>query len=401
MASIGENELTTEQITNTFTFNKEITSGLHLNAVVGYEYLKFTSKGFSLSGNGTPGIGFGNYGLDYTNYVQFSDPTSRSISSFIDPLSELQSFFARTIFNYREKYLLTATFRADGSTKFGANNKYGYFPSFALAWMISKENFFKVDQINSLKIRTGWGKTGNQEFPPGSSQALYAFQNNGSITQINSPNPDLKWQSDTQFDLGLDFSIFNNRISGTVDYFNKNTTNLLFPSPPIQPAPPSSTIRWINLDGQIQNKGIEILIGGDVIRGKKFNWNLSVNMTFLQNNVSGMPAPIPTAFLSGPIETIQNGFPMEAFYTRKFLGIDKATGCSMYQDNGNTLYYVGNPNPKTLLGISTTLRYEKLSLTANMVGSYGQEIFNNTLMSLLNVEVFRGEIWLSLCTRIQ
>ncbi len=389
-ANIGENELTTEQITNTLSFNKQISRDLHLNAVAGYEYMKFTSKGFRLSGFGTQDVGFGTYGLDYTNYVQYSDQSNRSISSYIDPLSELQSFFARTIFNFRDRYLLTATFRADGSTKFGSNNKYGYFPSFALAWIISKEKFFKVDQINSLKIRGGWGETGNQEFPPGSSQALYAFQNNGSVTQLNSPNPDLKWQTDQQYDIGIDFSILNNRISGTVDYFNKNTTNLLFPSPPIQPAPPGSAVTWKNLPGQIQNKGLEILISGDVIRSKKFNWNLSVNMTFLQNNVAGMPAPIPTAFLGGPVETIQNGLPMEAFYTRKFLGLDKATGRSLYQDNGNTVYYVGNPNPKTLLGISTTFRYEKFSLVANMVGSYGQDIFNNTLMSLLNVGGIKG-----------
>jgi len=103
-----------------------------------------------------------------------------------------------------------------------------------------------------------------------------------------------------------------------------------------------------------------------------------------------MPAPIPTAFLSGPIETIQNGLPMEAFYTRKFLGLDKATGLSMYQDNGNTLYYVGDPNPKILLGISTTFKYEKLSLIANLVGAYGQDIFNNTMMTLLNVTGIKG-----------
>ena len=124
------------------------------------------------------------------------------------------------------------------------------------AWNISKEKFFKIDLINSLKIRGGWGKTGNQEFPPGSSQALYAFQNNGNIIQINSPNPDLKWQSDRQYNIGIDFSIFNNRISGTMDYFSKTTTNLLFPSPPIQPAPPGSTVKWINLDGEIINKGL-------------------------------------------------------------------------------------------------------------------------------------------------
>ena len=390
-ATIKQSELITEQITNTLDFNKEIFNDLHLNAVAGYEFMKFTNRGFGLSGNGAQGVGFGNYGLDYTNYVQFSDVNGRSISSYIDPSSALRSFFGRTIFNYKEKYLLTATFRADGSSKFGTNNKYGYFPSFAFAWNISKEDFFKVDLINSLKIRGGWGKTGNQEFPPGSSQALYAFQNNGTIIQINSPNPDLKWQSDRQYNIGIDFSIFNNRLTGTLDYFSKTTTNLLFPSPPIQPAPPGSTVRWINLDGEIINKGLEVLINGTIISKEKFSWDLSINATFLKNNVSGLPTSVSTGSISGvPVEIIQNGFPMQTFYTRRFLGLDKATGFSVYEDNGHTSYNVGDPNPKTLLGISSTFRYKKFSLIANMNGSFGQDIYNATLMNLLNVGGIKG-----------
>ena len=165
IASVGNNELTTKQVTNTLNFSKEILTDLKLDAVAGFEYTKFSNLGFSASGNGADS-GFGNFGLDYTNYIQYSSLTGRSISSYIDPTSELQSFFGRTIFNYRDKYLLTATFRADGSSKFGANNKYGYFPSFAAAWNINKEKFFKIDFVNSLKLRAGWGKTGNQEFPP-------------------------------------------------------------------------------------------------------------------------------------------------------------------------------------------------------------------------------------------
>jgi TonB-linked SusC/RagA family outer membrane protein len=391
-ATIKQSELITEQITNTLDFNKEIFDDLHLNAVAGYEFLKFTNKGFGLSGNGAQPAGFGNYGLDYTNYVQFSDVNGRSISSYIDPSSELRSFFGRTIFTYKDKYLLTATLRADGSTKFGANNKYGYFPSFAFAWNISKEKFFKVDLINSLKIRGGWGKTGNQEFPPGSSQALYAFQNGGgNIIQINSPNPDLKWQSDRQYDIGVDFSMFNNRITGTMDYFSKTTTNLLFPSPPIQPAPPGSTVRWINLDGEIINKGFEVLINGTIIRKEKFSWDLTVNATFLKNNVSGVHTPVFTGDIGGsPVEIIQNGLPMGTFYTRIFLGLDKSTGRSVYEDDGNTFYDVGDPNPKTLLGISSTFRYKKFSLIANLNGSFGQDIYNATLMQLLNVGGIKG-----------
>ena len=384
-AALANNELITEQITHTLNFNKKIFNGLNLNAVAGYEYMKFTTKGFNLSVLGNYNGGFGSYGIDYTDYIQYSDAQgSRNVTSYLDPSYELQSFFGRTIFNYREKYLLTATFRADGSTKFGANNKYGYFPSFAVAWNINKEQFFKADWVNSLKLRIGWGKTGNQEFPPGSSQALYAFQNGGGLGQVNNPNPDLKWQSDRQYNIGIDFSVLNNRLSGTLDYFNKNTTNLLFPSPPIQPAPPSSAVRWINLDGHIINKGLEVLINGAIIRKKDFSWDLSVNVTFLHNNVSGLSVPIYTGDVGAPIEIIKNGLPIDAFYTRKFLGLNDS-GQSVYQGGVDSFYYVGNPNPSTLLGISSTFRYKKISLTANLNGSFGQKIFNASFYSSLNV----------------
>ncbi len=129
---------------------------------------------------GIEGVGgFGNFGLDYTNYIQYGNPSNRIIGSFMDPDYEIQSYFARAAFNYRDKYLLTGTFRSDGSTKFGENNRYGYFPSFAAGWIISKEDFFNVPFINSMKIRGGWGKTGNQEFPSGASQGRYGLNSSG------------------------------------------------------------------------------------------------------------------------------------------------------------------------------------------------------------------------------
>jgi iron complex outermembrane receptor protein len=127
-----------------------------------------------------------------------------------------------------------------------------------------------------------------------------------------------------------------------------------------------------------------MLINGAIIRDKKFNWDLSLNATFLQNTVRDIPAPVYTGFVAGPIQVIQNGQPMQTFYTRKFLGMDKGTGLSVYEDDGNTFFYVGNPNPKTLLGISTTCQYKKFSLTANMFGAFGHDIYNVTLMAFVN-----------------
>ena len=396
-ASIATNELTTQQLTHTLNFNKKIGSDLNLNAVVGFEYLKFTNKGSSLSAYGPdiPG-GFGSYGLDYTDYIQYSNSANRTITSFVDPVSELQSYFGRAILNYKDKYLLTGTIRADGSTKFGANNQYGYFPSFSAAWNIDREDFFETGFLTALKLRASWGKTGNQEFPAGAAQAKYSFTTNGGLGQVNNPNEDLKWQSDKQENIGLDFGLMKGRITGTVEVFKKTTTDLLFPSAPIQPAPPGSVVRWVNLDGEIVNKGIEASINAAIVNQKDFNWDFGVNASFIKNNVTGLSAPIYTGGLHGQgvsgtlVETIQNGLPLNAFFTRRFEGFDKTSGQANYTDAGATFYYVGNPNPKTILGISTSLRYKALSLTVNMNGAMGQYIYNNTLNNVINVGSIAG-----------
>lgn len=391
-ALIGSNELVTQQSTHTLNFNHAVTSKLNLIALAGFEYLKYTNSGFSMNGYGAAGGGFGNYGLDFTNYIQYSNPTNRGIGSFSDPSYEIQSYFGRATLNYNDKYILTGTFRADGSSKFGIKNKYGYFPSFSGAWNISKEDFFKVSFIKSMKIRGGWGKTGNQEFPSGSAIRRYGFGGDGvSLNIVNNANENLKWQSDRQFNIGTDITVLNNRITLTVDYFNKKTTDLLFPSESIVPFGAAGAVTWNNLAGNIVNKGFEFAVNASIIKGNDFNWDLGVNATFIKNNVSGLPSSINTGALDGQgisgstVEVIRNNLPINSFVTRKFLGFDKASGLANYADGGDVLYYAGSPNPKTLVGFSTTLQYKKLSLTANMNGAFGQLIYNNTLNNVINV----------------
>jgi len=253
-----------------------------------------------------------------------------------------------------------------------------------------------VDFISDLKVRGGWGKTGNQEFPSGSSQKRYTFRSNGGLGQSNNPNPDLKWQSDEQYNFGVDFALLNNRITVTADYFNKVTTDLLYPTFPIQPAPPGSVVTWKNLDGKIENKGFEISANAAIVKGNDFNIDLGVNATFIQNNVSGLSAPIQTGSLSGQgitgttVEVIANNLPINAFYTRHYEGMDKTSGLAIYTDEGNTFFYEGNPNPSTLLGINATIAYKKLSLIVNMNGAFGQKIYNNTLNNVINVGDIKG-----------
>jgi iron complex outermembrane receptor protein len=177
-----------------------------------------------MNGYGQSGVagGFGNYGLDFTNYIQFSNATNRGVGSFADPSSELQSYFGRADLNYNDRYLLGVTLRADGSTKFGASNKYGYFPSISGRWNVSKESFFKSGFINNLSLRAGWGKTGNQEFPAGAAVYRYGFSgdNSGGTPALNVGNDSLKWQSDVQYNLGVELTLLNNRVSVTMDCYS-------------------------------------------------------------------------------------------------------------------------------------------------------------------------------------
>lgn len=395
-AAIGDRELVTQQITHTVSVSKKLTTNLNLDGVIGYEYLKFNNKGSSMSANGPAG-GFGQFGLDYTNYIQYGDKATYNVNSFVSPLVELQSYFARAAFNYRDKYLLTGTIRTDGSSRFGENNRYGVFPSFAAAWNVSREDFFHVNAINNLKLRLGWGKTGNQEFPAGSAIARVGFGGNGVLSgQINYDNPDLKWQSDRQYNIGVDLSFLKSSLNVTIDYFNKKTTDLLFPVIADPNGPISSTIKWSNLTGYVENKGVEASVNANIINQRDFSWDFGVNASYINNKVHDLVAPIYTGTLNGQgitgtlVQTIQNGLPINAFWTRNFLGMDKSTGLATYEDEGNTFYYVGNPNPKTLLGISTNLRYQKLSLTINMNGAFGQSIYNNTLNNVINVGNIRS-----------
>ena len=383
-AFIGNQEQTNTQITNTLNFTKDISSDLNLNAVVGHEWLTFDSKG-----NGIRALDFANVGLAYYNIMQYSTQTSRDVFSFANPTTELQSYFARAIVNYKDKYMLTGTFRADGSTRFGENNKYGYFPSVGVAWNISKEDFMASNRlISNLKLRLGWGQTGNQEFPSGASLDRFGLGQQ-SISQTNYGNPDLKWETSTTTNVGIDFNVLNDRLSGSIDYFYKKTTDVLFEQNIVQPAPGGRI--WINLDGYVLNKGVEIMLTAALKRSQDINWNLSTNVSFLKNTVSGVRGFYETGALRGQgfsnvvAQRVVAGQPLNVWYLRQFEGLDKSTGQSVYTDAGNTLFYSDSPNPDVLLGVSTDFSYKRFTATINMNGTFGHYIFNNTAASVLGI----------------
>ncbi|MGK2862697.1 MAG: TonB-dependent receptor domain-containing protein, partial [Chitinophagaceae bacterium] len=385
LAGIANNQQTNTQVTNTLNYNKQITSAINLNAVVGHEWLTYDDKGSFLFGRD-----FQNLGLNYYDILGYSTQGDRNLGSFASPTTELQSFFGRAILNYNDKYLLTATFRADGSTKFGENNKYGYFPSVGVAWNISKEDFLAGNGIiNNLKLRLGWGKTGNQEFPSGASRDRYGLGQQ-SIGRLNFKNEDLKWEESTTTNAGIDFSILQDRLSGSIDYFYKKTTDVLFESTFAAPGPSTGLI-WKNLDGYVLNKGVEITLYGNVLNKKDMTWNVGTNISFLKNTVQGLSGFYETGQLRGQGfsnvrgQRVISGQPINVWYLRQWEGIDKNTGKDILTDGGATLFYVGSPNPKTLLGISTDFTYKKFVATVSMNGTFGHYLYNNTAATVVGI----------------
>jgi iron complex outermembrane receptor protein len=384
IALYGNNELNTQLFTHTLNYIKDISDNFSINALLGYEFQQFSFRGASIVGQD-----FTTSDIPYTNILQNASQSSIRANSFSDPKSELQSFFGRAIINLMNKFTITATMRADGSSKFGKNNRYGYFPSFAAAWNLMNEPFLKGSStFNQLKFRVGYGLTGNQEFPAGSAQNQYTL-GQGSLSLANVANPDLKWETTKQLNVGVDFSTLGGKWSGAVDYFYKNTTDLLFNFASIQPAPASRY--WINLPGKLINSGVELALNTALIKKPAINWNLGVNASFLHNELKNYTGPtVLTGALSG--QGVSNTFsqrlasnqPLNSFYIREYTGLD-ASGNSTYRSKGDSSYFVGDPNPNVLIGISTDISHEKWTLTISANGAFGHQIYNNTLNSVLPI----------------
>ena len=382
--------LTSQIITHTLNYHTNLTEDLTLNALAGFEYWKSNFGNSSYSGQTF------NFNLNELQLVpgQYTDnlgnaKTVGTPSVFRDITTETQSLFARVELNYKDRYHFTGTFRDDGSSKFGSANKHGYFPSFGAKWTISGEDFMKDSKtFSNLAIRGTWGITGSQDFPAGAAIDQYSIGTYNSGGQSNVGNTNLKWEKTTQFDFGLDFGFLNNRIYGSVDYYNKNTTQILFQSIVIQPGP-GLGYYWINLPGHLKNQGAELTLGAAIVQTRDFDWNLNFNMAYNKNKITDFPAGL--AIYTGQVngqgvsgtlsQVITNNQPVDEFWLKKFTGFDQK-GNQTYANNPS---FAGDPNPKWLYGGSTSLRYKKATLTLSGGGNGGYLILNNTAISVTNL----------------
>ncbi len=386
-ATVAQNELLVKQVTNTLSYINDFGSNFSLNAVIGHEYLET-----NFSGNSDYARGFARADVPLYAIMPTSEPSTRRTNSFINPTEKLQSFFGRAIVNLYDKFSITGTVRADGSSKFGRENRYGVFPSVAAAWTLSKETFLQgLRPVNDLKLRASWGTTGNQEFPAGAAQRLYVLTgaNPATFQQSQIPNPDLKWESTTTINVGIDFAILNSKLTGSVDYFNRDTKDILFPREAADPVTPNGAIKWENIPGNVINSGFEFAVNGTILSKSDFTWNLGVNATFLKNKLTNFGVlQLPTGEVNGQglsgaySQLLINDRPLNSFYLKNFIGIDKTTGISLYE-GGEERFFLGSPNPTTLLGFSTSASYKKLNLEINMNGAFGHSVYNNTANAVL------------------
>ncbi|MES2775503.1 MAG: SusC/RagA family TonB-linked outer membrane protein [Bacteroidota bacterium] len=394
-AAIGNAVLTSQTFSHTLNLRTPISNNLSLEAVAGYEYFKTDFSGGSVTASGF------NTNLDQTNRIDIpytklfqNAKTQGPYFTFANPTGEIQSFFGRATFNFMDKLVLTASVRADGSSKFGKNNRYGYFPAVGVRWVASNEGFMKNSNLfSNLAIRASYGQTGNQEFPAGSSQEQFGLPSYNNAPQVVNGNPDLKWEITNSFNVGADFAFAKGKIYGSIDYYNKNTSDILFQTSAIQPAP--SSVTFVNLaDAKLINSGVELALGSNIVDRKDFGIEANVNVAYNKNNVKDFKDPLTKLDLlvstgqvngqgvSGTLaQVITNNNPVNVYYLKPFLGYD-ATGNQLIGANPG---FAGDPNPSVLAGFSTTIRYKKFSFGINMGGAFGFLIYNNTATSVTNI----------------
>lgn len=387
----------TFQNSNVLTFHRLFAEKHDLTITAVEESTISTNNNFSANGAGLSTISNGYYNLGLN--------ASQSISSGYSQWSML-SFMGRAAYNYMGKYLLTATVRRDGSSKFQGNNKWSNFPSLSVGWKLSEESFIKdLNIFPSLKLRAGWGVTGNQSIGPYSTLGLLSPVNYsyGTATSYqgyavgNPSTPDIKWETTKQTDIGIDVSFFSGRLNLTADYYNKNTTDMLLFTQIDNYLGGGSLLKNI---GSMNNKGFEFLIDANIIEGENFKWNTGLNASLNRNKVVSLGgadmikrARIGGGLINSDIQVIKVGESLGAFYLIPWEGVhqtDDATlgrkaGDYKYTDvNGNgTIGYddmviAGNATPKITWGFNNNLAFKNFEMNIFIQGAQGNKVFNAT-----------------------
>jgi TonB-linked SusC/RagA family outer membrane protein len=408
----GKNGVASKYSSNNHSDNMELTAkynstiGLHkFSALAGYSYEYNVGESMYAYNYNFPSDSY-----SYNNLEQgyaLKDGKADLGSGKSD--SKLIGFFGRVSYGYADRYNILASIRKEGSSKFGDNFKWGVFPSVSLGWTISNESFMKgLSLINNLKLRTGYGITGVIPNDPYKSKTLLKydpngyFYNNGNwvkgLVPGSNPNPDLRWEKSAELNLGLDFALLNNRISGSIDVYSKKTTDMLWEYN--VPAPPNLYNSTLANVGEMSNKGVEIALSGTPIKTKDFDWKsdltfshnknelLSLSNDFYQiegNFINTGDCGDPISF---PTHRLEVGKSLGNFWGLKSVDISdkgkwiietpagekKELDKTMYNDKNKQ--YLGNGIPKFNAGWVNTFRYKNIDLSLVFNGAFGFKILN-------------------------
>ena len=432
----GEVHAKNELMEITLNYNKDFGNS-KLDVLAGYSYQKFNRYGSDATG-----WGFGTTVLtemyqDMQNSIDiidrsiagsyqqfgysssgvfvnrlFPDPTTTNQSSpsgvavkslalnTYNTTDELQSYFARVNYTIADKYLFTATLRADGSSKFGGANQYGYFPSGAFAWKINEEDFIGGN-FSTLKLRLSAGITGNQDglgygnFIQRERFAGAGVDNGGAInvpglSTVSFANPDLKWEETTSYGAGLDFGFGNDRLTGSIDVYRKETKDLLLVVQAAQPSPQPTFFQ--NLDASVLNQGVEFAINYDIVDQKDFTWNANFNIAYNKNELQNFNGQIPAGTIYGQglsqafSQILAGGYPLYSYYLRQFEGFDDNG-----QPIGDVQDFVGKSAlPDLTSGFSTSFSYKNWDLSAYFNGQFGGYNYFNTQNALFTAGSIAG-----------
>jgi TonB-linked SusC/RagA family outer membrane protein len=398
-----------------------------IQAIAGYSYQHGANETFGATNS--------NFDVDLFQWNNIGAggalPLGQALMSSYKESNTLIAFFGRIIYNLNDKYLAQVSLRHEGSSRFGANHKWGNFPAVSLGWRMSNEAFLQnVSWLSDLKLRAGFGVTGNQDI--GNYRALQLLAVGGRVLYngnwintyppASNPNPDLRWEKKEELNLGTDFGLFNGRISGSIDYYIRNTKDLLWTY--AVPVPPNLYNSLYTNVGTIRNSGIEVSLTATPVKTANLTWNstflFSRNrnkvVSFSNNDAGFKLTDLKQGYIGADVQTwthqVLEGQPVGNFTTLIFEGID-ANGFPIYTDtdkngviNENDRQVAGNAYPKFQLSFANNFFYKKFDLSFNLRGSFGNDVLNihrlyyenfgylggkNILLSALDYPGYKGK----------
>jgi TonB-linked SusC/RagA family outer membrane protein len=374
-ASRAYQEVYNWTLTNSLRWSKVFNEKHAFDVLVAQEINKEGFDGFDISAEGFPNGILQNVGSAAT--VSGHDSATED--------SSLASAFLNMNYEFNQKYNLNATIRRDGSSRFGENNKWGTFWSLGANWIISNEEFLKADWINLLKVKASYGIQGNlpsNRYDPYSLLLNDVYNGNPTAYPSSTQgNPDLKWEEQKMFNIGLEFALFNYRLSGEVTYFSRNTEDLIFNQ--VLEASSGFTTRPVNV-GAFKNTGFELELAYKIIDTEDFNWTFTTNLTKVDNEVTALD---PGTEGAAGTKIREVGEAWNTFYLQRWAGVDTATGAPMWLDADDNITFnysdasrekVGNADADYYGSFSNTLKYKNFDFNAVFTFSKGNEIYNST-----------------------